>query len=228
MEHIAEKMIHRGGAVYDAVLFDLDGTLTESHPGILSCVKLALQEMGKPVPSPDQLRKFIGPPLAYSFTQFCGMTMKEAEEGIERYRFHYNRGGIFECSVYEGIFPLLKELKERGVKLAVATAKPESMAMRVLEHFGLSAYMDCISANQEDEKGTGKVQLIEAALRELEVSPEKAVMVGDTRFDCEGARLAGVDFAGALYGYGGEEELEKAGAVKLAASPGELRRFLLP
>ena len=218
MEHIAEKMIHSGGAVYDAVLFDLDGTLTESHPGILSCVKLALQEMGKPIPRPEQLRKFIGPPLAYSFTQFCGMTMKEAEEGIERYRLHYNREGIFECSVYEGIFPLLEELKARGVKLAVATAKPGSMARRVLEHF----------ANQEDEKGTGKVQLIEAALQELRVPRERAVMIGDTRFDCEGAQLAGTDFIGALYGYGGEEELKKAGAVKLAVSPDDLRKFLLP
>lgn len=228
MEHIAEKMIHSGGAVYDAVLFDLDGTLTESHPGILSCVKLALQEMGKPIPRLEQLRKFIGPPLAYSFTQFCGMTMKEAEEGIERYRLHYNREGIFECSVYEGIFPLLEELKARGVKLAVATAKPGSMARRVLEHFGLFAYMDCLSANQEDEKGTGKVQLIEAALQELRVPRERAVMIGDTRFDCEGAQLAGTDFIGALYGYGGEEELKKAGAVKLAVSPDDLRKFLLP
>ena len=211
---------------YEAVLFDLDGTLTQSHPGILECVKRGLVEMGKPVPPPEILRKFIGPPLAYSFTTFCGMTMREAEEGIERYRLHYNRDGIFECTVYEGIFPLLEELKKRNVKLAVATAKPGSMAKRVLEHFGFMPYLNCISANQEDEKGAGKVQLIQKALKEMGVSPEKAVMVGDTRFDCEGALLAQVDFIGALYGYGGEEELRKAGAKKLAADPEEIAKFL--
>lgn len=87
-------------------------------------------------------------------------------------------------------------------------------------------YLDCVSANQEDEKGAGKVQLIQKALKEMGVSPEKAVMVGDTRFDCEGAHLAQVDFIGALYGYGGEEELRKAGAKKLAADPEEIAKFL--
>lgn len=216
-----------GSRRFVAALFDLDGTLTQSHPGILSCIEKALREMGKEVPPKEKMHMFIGPPLAYSFTHFCGMSMREAEEGIERYRRHYNQGGIFECSVYEEIFPLLKELKEAGVKLGVATAKPGSMASRVLDHFGLSSYMDCVSANTEDEKGTGKVQLIQAALQALHVTPEKAVMVGDTRFDCEGAALAGTAFIGVLYGYGGEEELRGAGASCLAASPRDLRKLLL-
>ena len=98
---------------YRAVLFDLDGTLTCSHPGILGSVKLSLQEMGLPVPPPETLRKFIGPPLAYSYTTFCGMTQEQAEEGIRRYRSHYNRDGIFRWTVYDGIFELMRELGEK-------------------------------------------------------------------------------------------------------------------
>lgn len=211
---------------YRAVLFDLDGTLTCSHPGILGSVKLSLQEMGLPVPPPETLRKFIGPPLAYSYTTFCGMTQEQAEEGIRRYRIHYNRDGIFRCTVYDGIFELMRELRNCGVKLGVATAKPGSMAVRVLEHFSFLPLLDVVSPNQEDEKGTGKARLIEKALRELKISPGEAVMIGDTRFDCEGALEAGTHFVGAAYGYGSREELLEAGAAELASSPRDLKKFL--
>ena len=107
---------------FDAVLFDLDGTLTESHPGIMHCACLALGEMGLPIPDEATLRRFIGPPLWYSYTEFCGLTPEQAEEAIVRYRKHYRDGGFLECSVYPGILPLLDDLRAAGVKLAVATA----------------------------------------------------------------------------------------------------------
>ncbi len=226
MKEAGKALLEKKEPRYQAVLFDLDGTLTCSHPGILQSVKLSLEEMGIPIPSGEVLRKFIGPPLAYSYTHFCGMSMEEAEEGIRRYRAHYNRDGIFNCTVYQGIIPLLEALQEAGVKLGVATAKPGSMAMRVLEHFGLLKFMDTVSPNQEDEKGTGKAHLILKALKDLGVSPENAVMIGDTRFDCQGALEAGTAFIGAAYGYGGIPELKEAGAQLLAASPQELGDLL--
>lgn len=173
---------------FSAVLFDLDGTLTESHPGILHCVRLSLEEMGLPIPPEDTLRRFIGPPLWYSYTTFCHLTSEQAEEAVERYRTHYRAGGYLECSVYPGILPLLEDLRAAGAKLAVATAKPAKMAHAVCESFGILSRVDFMSGNREDEKGMGKRGLIEAACTGLDVSPRQAVMIGDTRFDREGAR----------------------------------------
>lgn len=212
---------------YDAVLFDLDGTLSQSHPGIFSCIRKSLEEMHWPMPSLDEMNCFIGPPLSYSYTKFCGMTMEQAEEAIERYRHHYRKGGIFECNIYEGVYPLLKKLKKAGVRMAIVTAKPGTMSVRIMEHFGFNEYIEFLSANTEDEKGTGKVQLIQAALDAMQVAPEKALMVGDTHFDCEGAKLAGVDFLGVLYGYETEEQLLKAGAEKLAKNPMDIEKWVL-
>ena len=148
---------------FDAVLFDLDGTLTESHPGIMHCASLALGEMGLPIPDEATLRRFIGPPLWYSYTEFCGLTPEQAEEAVVRYRKHYRDGGFLECSVYPGILPLLDDLRAAGVKLAVATAKPAKMAHAVCESFGILERVDFLSGNREDEKGMGKRGLIESA-----------------------------------------------------------------
>lgn len=156
---------------FDAALFDLDGTLTESHPGIMHCASLALGEMGHPIPDEATLRRFIGPPLWYSYTEFCGLTPEQAEEAVVRYRKHYRDGGFLECSVYPGILPLLDDLRAAGVKLAVATAKPAKMARAVCESFGILERVDFLSGNREDEKGMGKRGLIESACAGLGVPP---------------------------------------------------------
>ena len=211
---------------FAAVLFDLDGTLTESHPGILHCVRLSLEEMGLPIPDGETLRRFIGPPLWYSYTEFCGLTPEQAEEAVERYRKHYREGGFLECSVYPGILPLLDDLRAAGVKLAVATAKPAKMARAVCESFGILERVDFLSGNREDEKGMGKRGLIEAACAGLGVAPAQAVMIGDTKYDLEGAREAGAAFLGAAYGYGTAAELAGEGSLGAAASPDGLRSYL--
>lgn len=212
---------------FSAVLFDLDGTLTESHPGILHCVRLSLEEMGLPIPPEDTLRRFIGPPLWYSYTTFCHLTPEQAEEAVERYRTHYRAGGYLECSVYPGILPLLEDLRAAGARLAVATAKPAQMAHAVCESFGILSRVDFLSGNREDEKGMGKRGLIEAACTGLGVPPRQAVMIGDTRYDRDGAREAGTAFVGAAYGYGSPGELTGEGSLGAAQSPEGLRAYLL-
>lgn len=211
---------------FAAVLFDLDGTLTESHPGILHCVRLSLGEMGLPIPDEATLRRFIGPPLWYSYTAFCGLTPEQAEEAVARYRRHYRDGGFLECAVYPGMLPLLDDLRAAGVKLAVATAKPAKMARAVCEHFGILERVDFLSGNREDEKGMGKRGLIEAACAGLGVPPALAVMVGDTQYDLEGAREAGTAFLGAAYGYGAPGELSGEGSLGESPSPDGLRSYL--
>lgn len=211
---------------FAAVLFDLDGTLTESHPGILHCVRLSLGEMGLPIPDEAVLRRFIGPPLWYSYTEFCGLTPEQADEGVARYRQHYRDGGFLECAVYPGMLPLLDDLRAAGVKLAVATAKPAKMARAVCEHFGILERVDFLSGNREDEKGMGKRGLIETACAGLGVSPALAVMVGDTKYDLEGAREAGAAFVGAAYGYGSPGELTGEGSLGESPSPDGLRSYL--
>lgn len=211
---------------FDAVLFDLDGTLTESHPGIMHCASLALGEMGLPIPDEATLRRFIGPPLWYSYTEFCGLTPEQAEEAVVRYRKHYRDGGFLECSVYPGILPLLDDLRAAGVKLAVATAKPAKMARAVCVSFGILERVDFLSGNREDEKGMGKRGLIESACAGLGVPPGRAVMIGDTKYDREGAREAGTAFLGAAYGYGAPGELTGEGSLGEAASPDGLRSYL--
>lgn len=203
---------------YKVVLFDLDGTLTDSGPGVMDSVRQTLEYLKKPVPPKATLRRFIGPPLYSSFTVLCGMQPKEAEEGIEYFRSVYNVTGVYNNSVYPGIPDVLGALREAGAAVAVATSKPESMAKLVLEHFGLAPYFDIVAAADESDKGGGKEELILPALEQAGCAPSDAVMVGDTKFDAAGARKAGTDFVGVLYGFGTEEEMRREGGEKFAAS----------
>jgi phosphoglycolate phosphatase len=212
---------------FDLVLFDLDGTLTDSGPGIMSSVSRALAEMGRPPLSPDTLRRFIGPPLFDSYVKLCHMTPEEAQEGIDRYRVHYRAGGIYDNRVFDGMFSVLEELRAAGKYLAVATSKPESMALDVLSHFGLRKYFDVVSAPDESERGNGKEELILPVLKKLSVFPSRAVMVGDTKFDAAGARNAGTQFLGVLFGFGTEEEMRREGGTMFARTPADITRLLL-
>ena len=186
--------------VYDLVLFDLDGTLTKSDPGITSSVAETLKVMGMPVP--QNLQRFIGPPLTYSFQTFCGMTEEQVTEGIKVYRGIYNKTGIFNNSVYPGIMELLQMLRDNGVKLGVATSKPLPQAKMVLEHFQITPFLNHTSGAIEDERSSTKTGLIEQAVAACQADKSRTVMIGDTRYDAQGARKAGVDFIGVLFGYG--------------------------
>ncbi len=211
----------------DVVLFDLDGTLTDSGPGVTGCVRKALEKMGKPVPPPETLRRFIGPPLFDSFTKLCGLGPAEADRAVEFYRAFYNDGGVFDNAVYDGIPETLEALRGAGVRLAVATSKPESMAKVVLGHFGLTKYFDFFSAADESDRSGGKEKLILPVLERAACAPERAAMVGDTKFDAAGARKAGTRFVGVLYGFGTEEEMRGEGAELFARAPGDIVRLLV-
>lgn len=208
------------------ILFDLDGTLTDSEPGITGCAARALKKMGFPVPPQETLRKFIGPPLWASFVNYCGLTAEQAEKAVVLYRETYNVTGAFQNAPYPGILPLLEELKEKRIPMAVATSKPENIARPVLDHFHLTPFFDFIAAPDENEHSSNKGTLIRAALTACRAVPGQAVMVGDTRFDAAGAREAGTRFIGVLYGFGTREEMEREGASLFAKDIPSLKALL--
>ena len=213
---------------YDTILFDLDGTLTESSLGITNSVAYALRKMGHPVPSREALHIFIGPPLSETFTKCCGMTPEEATQAIACYREYYHDRGIFENAVYEGIEPLLKKLRDAGKTLILATSKPEEFSIRILDHFGLSQYFTHVAGATMDDTRSKKSDVIAYALAGCQPADlRRTVMVGDRHHDIGGATENGLDSIGVLYGYGDRAELEAAGATYIAATVSDLEALLL-
>ena len=198
---------------YDAVLFDLDGTLTESEPGIVNSVKYALEEMGAPEASLDLLRSFIGPPLYESFFRVGMFSDEDAHKAVALYRERFDRVGWKENSVYAGIPAILRALKKQGAYVAVATAKPIKFSERIIEYFGLAPFIDRLEAISMTEHHADKGEIVRRA---LPVKYERACMIGDRATDIIGANENGIDGIGALYGYGSRKELEGAGAYAIA------------
>ena len=205
------------------ILFDLDGTLTRSDEGITNCVRYAAERMGLPVAETEDLRKFVGPPLAWSFQEYMGLSPEDALRAVEIYRERYNDVGLFENRVYPGVRYALRALRKAGAHLGVVTGKPISPTKRILEHFGLMKWMESV-VSASDNKAE-KEYLIREALPE---TAEEVWMVGDRRFDMEGGVKAGVHTLGVTYGYGTEEELTASGAERLARSPREIAEILCP
>ncbi len=201
--------------MYQSILFDLDGTLIESGPGILNSLRYTLDRMGFP-PLPDEtLRKFVGPPLTESMMRFCGMTEEEAAKAIACYRTYYAKSGIYEAELYPGIAELLDALRASGKTLAVATSKPEPYARRILAHFGIAPYFSAVCGASMDEKHVGKAAIIGCALAQLGIPQEQkqsVLMVGDREHDVLGAKENGIACLGVLFGYGSRAELLGAGA----------------
>jgi phosphoglycolate phosphatase len=215
--------------VYPIVLFDLDGTLTESGPGILSCVKQTMQRLGIPEPPPEILRTFIGPPLFQSFSQTCGLPDDVSDRAVKLYRDLYETEGLYKNSVYPHALELLATLRLAGVKVCIATSKPLPQANRVTEVFKLAPLVDFVAGPADSqERASSKAELVASCLAQFSVDPQNAVMIGDTKFDAEGAHLAGTDFIGMLHGYGTREEMqEKYSEARFAANFIELERMLL-
>ena len=207
------------------ILFDLDGTLTDSGEGIINCAWLALKHFGLPLPDKDTMRVFVGPPLRDSFLRF-GVPEEDVETAIEIYRSRYVPTGMFENTPYPGIKSMLAALKEKGHKLFVATSKPEGMATAILEKFQLAPYFDLICGASMDDTRDSKDKVI-AYLLEKTGGNEDYIMVGDTAFDVEGAAVNGIPTVGVAWGYGKVEDMEAAGAKAIAHSPSELLEILL-
>ena len=205
------------------ILFDLDGTLTQSEEGIWNCAKHAAKEMGFPEPDAATLRKFIGPPLLHSFRTYLGMTEEQAEEAQRIYRARYTTVGMYENRVYPGIRTMLRTLWQQGAKLGVVTGKPAYPTGKILEHFGFDRFLSAVVCASDAR--AEKVHLIREALPE---DYGEAWMVGDRCFDMEGGKAAGVHTLGVTYGYGTEQELLETGAEKIAHTPTEILDILCP
>lgn len=206
------------------VLFDLDGTLTDSGEGIINCAVLALEHFGLPIPSREQMRTFVGPPLQDSFLR-CGVPADKTAEAIQVYRSRYIPTGMFENTPYPGIRELLETLKAEGCTLYVATSKPEPASVAILEHFDLARYFDRICGASMDTSRSTKDAVI-AYLLEQTGSAEDMVMVGDTRFDILGAKAHGIPAIGVSWGYGNVQEMTDAGAVGIADTMDDLLNIL--
>ena len=202
------------------ILFDLDGTLTDSGEGIINCVIYALERFGLPIPSRESLRFFVGPPLHESFIK-QGVPADRAEEAVAVYRERYVPTGMFENTPYPGVRELLETLKTEGHTLYVASSKPEWMCVEILKHFELDKYFSMICGATMDTSRTNKEAVIEYLIRE-NGRADNMVMVGDTKFDVIGARAHGIPCIGVSWGYGSAEEMQAAGAASIADTMTEL------
>lgn len=207
-----------------SILFDLDGTLTDSGEGIMNCAEFALRHFGLPIPERDKLRVFVGPPLSQTFMQF-GVPEARVQEAIDVYRSRYVPVGKFENAPYPGIRQLLETLHKDRFKLYVATSKPESMSIEILEHFQLADYFERICGASLDSSRSTKEDVIAYLLDEVRPAG-RIVMVGDTKYDVLGAATHTLPTIGVSWGYGSVEDLIQAGAVSIAHSPVELLSLL--
>ncbi len=212
------------------LIFDLDGTLTDPKIGITTCVQYALKEFGIEETDPDKLTPFIGPPLKESFMEFYDMSEEQAKKAVEKYRERFAEVGLFENKVYAGIPDMLRLLKNRGAHLAIASSKPTVYVERILEHFHIKQYFEVIVGSELDGRRVNKDEVLREALRRLfghqRIEYEKVLMIGDRKFDIEGAKSMNVESVGVAYGYGSVEELKDARADYIVLDVKELQKLL--
>ena len=212
---------------YPTVLFDLDGTLVDSAPGITQTIAYTLREMGAEVPPMSDLLHWVGPPLPESFRIRAGMDHNTAERAIAVYRERYLEVGAYDSRLFDGTGPLLKDLKAKGHTLALATSKPQTPAVLMLEHFTLAHHFDVVAAARDDETRGAKHLIIEDALEGLRakgLSTSPIIMIGDRVHDIEGAKAHGIESVAVSWGYGTPEEWEHADY--LVHTPRQLRELL--
>ena len=213
--------------MYDTVLFDLDGTLTDPGEGITNSVDFALSKYGIETKDKRELYKFIGPPLKDSFMKYYGFDEEKAEEAIAFYREYFRDSGIFENRVYDDVEDMLTKLYADGKTIVLATSKPEEFALRILEHFGLRKYFSVVAGASMDSSRSKKGDVIAYALSMCEnIDKNTAVMIGDREHDIIGAKENGLKSIGVLYGYGDENELKTAGANYIASTPLDILKLI--
>ncbi len=211
-----------------AVLFDLDGTITDSGEGIINSLKYALKAYGISNYDEKELYRFLGPPLTEAFMEILGFDELKAKKAVDKYREYFRDTGIFENRLYDGIDLLLEKLASGGRKVILATSKAEVFAVRILEHFRISQYFWAVAGSELDGARNKKSEVIRHALDKAGiVELGSAVMVGDRKHDVFGAKEMGIDSIGVLYGYGNREELENAGASMIVETVEALHKALL-
>lgn len=210
---------------YKYIFFDLDGTIYDSARGITASARYALKKMGVSVK--DNLNKFIGPPLKSSFMEFYGMSSEDGDRAVKFYREYYVEHGIFDGELYDNVIETLKMMYDSGIKIVLATSKPQIFAERILVYFKIDQYFTFVSGASLDEKHVEKCDIISYAVNELGITDLNAVlMVGDRSFDIIGAKKVGVKSAGVLFGYGDKYELVNAGADYIVKSFNEILEII--
>ena len=203
-----------------ALLIDLDGTLTDPAEGIIGCFRLALESLGKTAPPAAELGWIIGPPLRGCFARILGAE-GDPEEALKAYRSRYSTGGLFEAVVYDGVDEALAELRAAGTRLFLCTAKPIVYAERILSHFNLDRYFEGAYGDELDGRFQDKADLVARIVDEQRLDAGCCCMLGDRMHDVLAASRHAIPTIGALWGYGGADELRAAGAAVLCASPAE-------
>lgn len=212
---------------YDWLLFDLDGTLTDPFEGITRSVEYALNAFGITVADRRELASFIGPPLVESLTEQFGFTMEDAVAAVAKYREYFSVKGLYENELFEGIPELLRDCREAGYKISMATSKPTHYARIIAEHFDIARYFDAIHGSSLDGSRITKSSVVAEVVEEERLDPARALMIGDRRHDVEGAGKHGIRTVGVLYGYGTLEEHTAAGAAYIVKDISELRQLLI-
>lgn len=216
--------------MYKYILFDLDGTLTDSAEGITKCVQYALKALGVDEPDLNKLRPFIGPPLIESFMKFYGMTEEQARTGTAKYRERFAGTGIYENKIYTGVPEMLAQLKQQGYTLAIATSKPAVFARRVADYFNITQYFDYISGPDFNGSLPTKADVVADVLAHFNLEgaqKAQALMIGDRRHDILGAKACGLKAVGVTYGYAAPGELEEAGADFIVHTPQEIMKLVV-
>lgn len=213
--------------MYNTVLFDLDGTLTDPGLGITNSVMYALNKFNIKVEDRTSLYKFIGPPLRESYAKYYHLSDEEITRAVAYYREYFSDKGIYENELYDGITEVLKQIKSSGRQVILATSKPEEFAVEILRYFQIDQYFDFAACATMDRTRNNKADVIAYALELGKVTDlQSTVMIGDREYDINGAKAAGLDSIGVLYGYGSREELESAGATYIAERVGDIMSFL--
>lgn len=213
--------------VYNTVLFDLDGTISDSGEGITNSVKYSLKKFGIEENDFEKLKRFVGPPLYASYEKYYGFSHEEAIKAVEYYREYYNAGGIFELRIYDGVIDLLKYLKMSGKKIILATSKPEIYAEKIAKKFGFYELFDNISGALLDGSRIEKDDIIRYALERVgESDISKCIMIGDRSYDVLGAKAFNMDSIGVTWGYGDRAELHAAGATYIVDKAEEIKEII--
>lgn len=212
--------------MYKTILFDLDGTLTDPYMGITNGIMYALDKMGMDIPPREELKSFIGPPLIDEFQRKYSMTLADAERSAAFYREYYTDKGLFENRVLDGAEEILKAVRDSGRRVYLATSKPDVMAVRILEHFGLLEYFDFVGAARLDGSIRTKTQVLQNILNETGCTAEECILVGDRMHDILGAHEVGMKCIAVMVGYGSREEFSQYGADFVAETLAEVMNFI--
>ncbi len=214
---------------YDIVLFDLDGTITQSADGIRKCIELTLTDMKKPIPDMSDYSRYIGPPLLYTFGEgLCRLSDEKAKEALPIYNAYYNKIGIENNFLFDGIRETVEKIKSKGIKVAVCSSKNEALAKRVADYLEISDLFDCICGSKTDGTRKEKKDAIPYTLSLLNAKENmRVVLVGDTAFDAIGAKACFIDFIGVTYGYGKKSDMSAQGVKNFADTPKDILKFIL-